>query len=104
LRGQARLVRSPALMSNRPRLVRVAVCVAVGLGLISFVDARGFRKYFRLEREVRAIAERNRRLSEQNESLKREIQALRSDPEAIERAAREELGFTKPDEMVIKLE
>lgn len=91
-------------MSNPSRLVRVAVCVAVGLGVISFVDARGFRKYFRLEREVRAIAERNRRLSEQNESLKREIEALRSDPEAIDRAAREELGFTKPDEMVIKLE
>lgn len=34
-----------------------------------------------------------------NLALKREIQALRSDPAAIERLAREELGFSRPGEI-----
>ena len=34
----------------------------------------------------------------------REINALRNDPAALERAAREELGYIKPGELVFHLE
>ncbi len=91
-------------MAARPKLLRLAVCVALGLGLVSAIDGRGFRRYFRLQREIAAIGDKNRQLSEQNQSLRRQIEALRSDPESIERAAREELGFIKPDEIVFNLE
>lgn len=104
MRGLVRLVRFNIQVARRLRLLRVAAWVAGGLGLVSLVDARGFRRYFRLERELGAIADKNRQLSEQNDVLRREIEALHSDPEAIERAAREELGFIRPDEIVIKLE
>jgi cell division protein FtsB len=91
-------------MAPRPRTLRAAVCVAAGLALVSLVDARGFRRYFQMQRQVAEVSERNRQLAKQNEALKREIEGLRSDPETWERATREELGFIRPDEIVINLE
>ena len=39
-----------------------------------------------------------------SEFVGREVEGLRDDPAAIERAAREELGFVKPGEIVIHLQ
>ncbi|MBL6763325.1 MAG: septum formation initiator family protein [Verrucomicrobiae bacterium] len=36
--------------------------------------------------------------------MEREITALQTDPEAIERRAREQLGFGKPDEFIIRFD
>lgn len=82
----------------------VAAVVAGVLSLASVADARGFRRYLRLRQDVEALQERNRGLAQQNESLLREINALRKDPAALERAAREELGYIKPGELVFHLE
>jgi len=78
--------------------------VALGLALLSVADEEGFRRYFRLRREVAALEARTHRLREQNEKLAREVAALGKDLRAIERAAREELGFVKPGEVVLNLE
>lgn len=93
-----------ALMTVRRKLLGIAACVAAVLTLASAVDAKGFRRYLRLRQDVEAIQERNRVLSEQNATLLREINALRNDPAALERAAREELGYVKPGELVFHLE
>jgi cell division protein FtsB len=50
------------------------------------------------------MTERNRQMTVRNEILIREIDAVRKDKEALERAAREELGFIKPGEIVFNLE
>ncbi len=42
-----------------------------------------------------------RRLRLETERLMEEIQALKTDPEVIERIAREELHMVRPDEMVL---
>ncbi|WP_414641322.1 FtsB family cell division protein [Archangium sp.] len=78
--------------------------MAALLTLVSAVDAKGFRRYLRLRQDVETIHERNRALSAQNDILLREINALRNDPAALERAAREELGYVKPGELVFHLE
>ena len=91
-------------MAARPRMLRAAAGLAAALALISLVDARGFRRYFQMQRQLSEATERNRRLIRENEALKREIEGLRSDPELWERAAREELGFIRPDEIVIYLD
>ena len=91
-------------MTVRRKLLGVAACVAVVLTLVSAVDAKGFRRYLRLRQDLEALQERNRALAEQNETLLREINALRNDPVALERAAREELGYIKPGEIVFHLE
>ena len=91
-------------MTVRRKLLGVAACVALVLTLVSAADAKGFRRYLRLRQDVESIHERNRVLTEQNDVLLREISALRNDPAALERAAREELGYIKPGEIVFHLE
>ncbi len=82
----------------------VAAVLAGVLSLASVADARGFRRYLLLRQDVEALQERNRALAQQNEILLREINALRKEPAALERAAREELGYVKPGELVFHLE
>ena len=91
-------------MAGRGKGLWVAVVVAAGLAVYSVADAQGFRRYFRLQRELASMTERNQRTVDENRALLREIEGLRTDPKALERAAREELGFVKPGEVVINLE
>ena len=91
-------------MTVRRKLLAVAACVAALLTLVSASDAKGFRRYLSLRQDVEMLHEKNRLIAEQNEQLLREITALRDDPAALERAAREELGYIKPGEIVFHLE
>ena len=91
-------------MMVRRKLLVYAVALAALLVTASAADARGFRRYLTLRDEVAALDARNQKLAEQNEALRREIASLRSDPEALERVAREELNFVKPGELVFQVE
>jgi cell division protein FtsB len=64
------------------------------------LDPAGLRRHVELSREVRRMRDENARLASENASLAREAHALRSDPAALERAAREELRFVRPGERV----
>ena len=84
------------------------VLIVLGLGLLALVvhtlfGPRGYlalrqqqKEYERLKLEIQALQEENRRLIE-------EIKALKSDPQMIERIAREELKLARPGETVISL-
>lgn len=89
-------------------LHRKKLGVVLGAALLlvatSLMDRDGFRQYFRLQQDVGRLSEQNAQLAEKNRGLLREIQALRDDPKALERAAREELGYVKAGEIVIQLE
>jgi cell division protein FtsB len=74
-----------------------AVALAVGAAAL---DPSGLRRYLALAGEVRRMEDENARLAAENASLSREARALRSDPAALERAAREELRFVRPGERV----
>jgi len=91
-------------MVQRRKWLGLAAAVALGLSLVSAADADGFRRYFRLRRDLAALEQRRDRFASENARLAREIEALRKDPAAQERAAREELGYVKPGEVVINLE
>ena len=58
-------------------------------------------RQFRLERD--RMAAENARLEKENAALAGDVEALRSDPLAIERVAREELGLVRPGEKLILL-
>jgi cell division protein FtsB len=64
------------------------------------LDPSGLRRHVELSGEVRRMRDENARLSAENAALEREAHALRSDPAALERAAREELRFVRPGERV----
>lgn len=91
-------------MTVRGKALAVAGVVAALLASVSVADSRGFRRYLALRQDLRTLEDRNAAMSRENEALKREIAALGEDPAALERAAREELSFVKPGEIVIHLE
>lgn len=43
------------------------------------------------------------RLNQENSDLSKQVQALRTDPKAVERIAREEMGLARPGEMIFRL-
>ncbi len=86
--------------------VYAAATVALVIAGASVIDAQGLRRMKMLEAECRKQQLANDQLAAQNLQLKARIDAL-SEPvnkAALERAAREQLGFVKPDEVVFKFE
>jgi cell division protein FtsB len=68
------------------------------------LDPSGLRKHLELREAVARMRTENRVLELDNARLAREARALRSTPAAIERAAREELRFVRPGEIVYRLD
>jgi cell division protein FtsB len=91
-------------MSLRRNVLAWAIFIAAALAALSVADAGGFRRYLTLRRESAVLEEKNQKLMQQNAELLREVEAMRKDPAAQERAAREELGYIKPGEVIIHLE
>lgn len=94
------------------RLLRVlkstilGISISGGLGLMFFVVVHGDHGYLALQRslsEEKRLAESVRSGQERNEALQREIKRLKGDPQWIEKIAREELGLTRPKDVILKL-
>ncbi|HEY7724006.1 MAG TPA: septum formation initiator family protein [Anaeromyxobacteraceae bacterium] len=89
--------------SSRRTTLLLSAGILVLLGLSAW-DPDGLRKHRKLEAEARRTAAENGSLVRENAALRREIRALQGDEAALERAAREELGFVRPGEIVFQLE
>lgn len=90
--------------SPRKRAALASVAIAAVLLAASAADPEGLRKWRRLAHEARRIDAENRLLVRENERLRRDVRALHGDPAALEQAAREDLGYVRPGEIVIKLD
>ena len=93
----ARIVRSLAWLL--PFALLVLAIVAVPLRIL---DAQGLPRYRALSTELSEVKNHNARLRREVRDLEREVRALRTDPAAIERIARDELGMVRPGEMVFQ--
>jgi len=82
----------------------VAGALAIVLAGLSALDARGLRRFHRLQADTAAYEEKRRALASENEALRREIAALSGDVKALERAAREDLGLVRGNEVVFTFE
>ncbi len=91
-------------MGNRRKWLWASVTVAFVLAAWSASAEGGFRRYLSLSQQVETLRVKNRLGAEENARMLKEVEALRGDPKAIERSAREELGFIRPGEVVINLE
>jgi cell division protein FtsB len=89
------------MSGTRGRRARWGIVGAAALAVAAaLLDPAGLRRYLALSGEVARMEDENRRLAAENAALSREAHALRSDPAALERAAREELRFVRPGERV----
>ena len=57
----------------------------------------------RTQKQIEQTRAKIEQLNRDNSELTGQIESLRTDPKAIERIAREEMGLARPGEMIFKL-
>ena len=85
---------------RRKAATLASIILVVALVVGSLFGDRGFLQLVRQQQRAEALAREIEELRLENRRLASEIMALRSDPRAIERLAREELGMSRPGETV----
>lgn len=80
--------------------ILASIIVVVGLVVGSLFGDRGLLQLVSQRERADALAREIEQLKAENSRLAADIAALRSDPAAIERLAREELGLVRPGETV----
>jgi cell division protein FtsB len=85
------------------RLVVFLLCVAGVLGVAVWYLPL-IKQNERMRRVVLQLDTQIAKVEENNRQLKTSIEALRYDPKAVERLARERLGYAKPGETVIRFD
>lgn len=74
----------------------LALCV---LGLM-----RGISHLNQVKDELNQVRATNQRLDKENNAMYRQVLRLRSDPQALERTCRRDMGVVRPDEVVYQQE
>lgn len=96
--ARARLYRS------RRKLATVAVAVlAAWVGVHVVTGDNGMLTYLNKRAEAKALAQEIQTIEAENQRLGAEINALKTDPQRVEREAREQLRYAKPGEVVYTL-
>jgi cell division protein FtsB len=85
---------------RRKAATLASIILVVALVVGSLFGDRGFLQLMRQQQRAETLARELEELRVENRRLASEIVALRSDPRAIERLAREELGLSRPGETV----
>ena len=73
------------------------------LALHDVFGAHGFLAMWRTQQAMKRLAGEVTRLNKENSELSSQVNSLKTDPKAIERIAREEMGLARPGEMIFKL-
>ncbi len=94
--GHRRYLRSSVLALILVTLFLAGTAVAL-VGEGGYLDLR------RAKRDLAAIQQQVDREQETVQALRREVERLKSDPAALERVAREQLGYVKPGEVTFLL-
>lgn len=88
----------------RRRLATAAVAVvAAWMAFHVIFGANGMVIYQGKKAEYREVRTEVDSLQKENDRLNKEVDALRTDPKAVEKAAREEFGYAKPGEVIYLL-
>jgi cell division protein FtsB len=89
---------------NRLTQLVVALLVAAVLVGVGFWYVPLIRQNERMRKEVARLEEETAREAARGRELDERIHALTRDPAAVERAAREKLNLSKPDETIFRFE
>ena len=87
----------------RPAGTVVAVCLALLLVWHAIEGKHGLSVWQQKRAEDRALQQEIKNLERENAEMRQQIQRLQSDPDAIEREAREKLHYAKPGEVIYTL-
>src|SRR5271170_1733898 len=81
--------------------------LAAALGLLLMQDVFGAHGLIAMRRSMREAAQVQREIdlmNEENRQLEQRVKSLKSDPAAVERIAREEMGLARPGEYIFKIQ
>ena len=84
------------------RKLVAGAAVALMAGAVVVVGGNGLLRVLSMKREVEALEREIGALRTEAQSLEKSAEALRSDPAAVEKLAREDLGYVRPGERVLK--
>jgi cell division protein FtsB len=87
----------------RSRACWIVTAAVLAIALEGVFGAHGVLAMLRLKHQVTQTRQQIQKLNEQNGKLAHQVRALKSDPETIERLAREQLGLARPGELIFKL-
>lgn len=92
------------LSSLLMRYGRHVLVVFVAVLLVHDVfGTHGFIAMQRKQQEIQKVRTELGRLNNENAALEQDVKDLKTDPQTIEKIAREEFGQSRPGEIVIKL-
>ena len=94
--------------SNAAAYLRKNARQILGLALFALLvhdifGAHGFIAMRRTQKEIEQVREQIGKLNNENKSLSSQVNSLKTDPKAIERIAREDMGLARPGEIIYKL-
>lgn len=92
--------RTSALYRNG---ILLLLLLSVALVIHNVFGQHGYLALQRQRREVRQLQQQILQTQQENEALEKTNRALQSDPEAIERLAREQMHLAKPGETIYTL-
>jgi cell division protein FtsB len=101
--------RGQAKRESRSRLWLRRAAVYAGGALLVLVlmhtifGPYGYLSMRRSQREIEQLRQEIGRLDRENGELSGEIRALQTDPSAIEKVAREDMGLARPGEIIFRL-
>jgi cell division protein FtsB len=87
----------------RPAGTAVAVLLALLLTWHVIHGQHGLSVWQQKRTEDRALQREIQELQQENAQMRQQVERLKSDPEAIEREAREKLHYAKPGEVIYAL-
>jgi cell division protein FtsB len=90
-----------------PRGLLLGAAVAsLAIAAAALVDPRGVSLLRRLDQDIAKQESANQALRDENARLQRRVRALSApmDPRVLEKEAREQLGFVRPGEVLVKFE
>jgi cell division protein FtsB len=75
----------------------------LALAVHDVFGSHGFLAMRRTQKEIQTLHNDIAGLNQENAKLAGQVKSLKSDPKAIERIAREEMGLARPGEIIFKL-
>ena len=88
----------------KPNTTLIILGLAVVTALVSLLGDESYGNLVALRESLTRQAAKNEELGERVEDLRREIHGLQKDDRALEKAARNELGMARSDEIVFVFE
>jgi cell division protein FtsB len=90
-------------LSKRKIATGAAAVLALGVGYHVVCGANGLTAFERKRVQTQDLNQEMMVLQHENDRLKDHVQRLQTDPSAIEQQAREQLRYTKPNEIIYTL-